>query len=51
MDKLNSLDLSISNSIDIASFISSMIGAWILCYVVSLHYENISLIFQVSIYG
>lgn len=40
MDKLNSLDLSISNSIDIVSFVTSMIGAWILCYIVSLHYEK-----------
>ena len=40
MNELNSLNLSTSNTIDIASFIMSMIGAWILCYIVSLHYEK-----------
>ena len=40
MSKLDSLNFSVSNSIDLLSFTMMMIGAWILGYIVALHYEK-----------
>ncbi len=40
MNELNSLNFAVSNSINFVSFISMMIGAWVLGYIVSMHYEK-----------
>ena len=40
MSELDSLNFSVSNSIDLLSFTMMMIGAWILGYIVALHYEK-----------
>ena len=40
MSELDSLTFSVSNSIELLSFTLMMIGAWILGYIVALHYEK-----------
>lgn len=40
MSELDSLNFSVSNSIELLSFVLTMIGAWVLSYVVALHYEK-----------
>ena len=40
MSELNSLNFAVSNSIELLSFTLMMIGAWILGYIVALHYEK-----------
>lgn len=40
MNEINSLNFAVSNSIDFVSFTLTMIGAWLLGYIVALHYEK-----------
>ncbi|MDA9031554.1 DUF4956 domain-containing protein [Candidatus Pseudothioglobus singularis] len=40
MSELDSINFSVSNSIELLSFTLMMIGAWILAYIVALHYEK-----------
>jgi uncharacterized membrane protein YhiD involved in acid resistance len=40
MSELDSLNFTVSNSIELLSFTLMMIGAWVLSYITSLHYEK-----------
>ena len=40
MSELDSMNFSVSNSIELLSFTLMMVGAWILAYIVALHYEK-----------